>query len=215
MSDYLINNYSVESIQFKKPRKNGEYMVSKIKYSDSDFLIQLPKMKQLTEISKSVELEFIKNGLKYNEECYNFLHNINDHIIKVVSEKSEEWFGKKIPLDNIKTMYNSFIKAPKSSESQPTMNFNVKKDLILVDSKKKEASISDFQIDMEIDCIVHLKYVVFSKGNCFTVWDLQSAKLSKKPKIEKEKPNYEFINSESGSDSESELESDEVFQFFN
>ena len=113
MTDYLVKNYSIDKLQFTKPKKHSEYLVCKVKYSDESFFVQFPKMK-ISEISpKGIQLEFLKNDFKYNRESYNFLSELDSYLSEYISTKSEEWFGKKIPLENIKNMYNKFIKAPK------------------------------------------------------------------------------------------------------
>ena len=52
---------TLENIVFLKPKKYSEYLVSKVRYSDEDFVIQFPKM-IISDISeKSMELEFTNN----------------------------------------------------------------------------------------------------------------------------------------------------------
>jgi hypothetical protein len=210
MSDYLVKNYSLNQLQFSKPKKHGEYLVSKVKYSDEPFFIQFPKMK-ITEITtKGLELEFLKNETKYNKEAYNFLSDLDSFLSDQISEKSEDWFGKKIPLENVKNMYNNFIKAPKSTEKESTMNFSIKKDVTFIDHRKNDIDISEIKINQEVESISQLKYIMFSKDNCFTVWELQSGKIRKT--IDKVKE-YGFIKLEE-SDSEDEETISEIINFF-
>jgi hypothetical protein len=63
-------------------------------------------------------------------------------------------------------MYNKFIKAPKDSDSQCTMNFSLKKDkgkleCVLMDNKKNELDLIDFKKDSSVECITQLKYIIF------------------------------------------------------
>jgi len=210
MSDYLINNYSLSKLQFSKPKKHSEYLVSKVKYSDEPFFIQFPKMKIMEITTKGIELEFLKNETKYNKECYNFLSELDSFISDYISENSEEWFGKKIPLENVKNMYNKFIKAPKSTENEPTMNFTMKKNSSFIDNRKNELEFSEIKNSDIIESICQLKYIMFSKDSSFTVWEFQSGKIHKT--IDKVK-GYGFIELEE-SDSEDEEAITEIINFF-
>ena len=80
MENYLVDNYSLDSLHFSKPKKHSEYYYSKIKYSlDKDlvnFNIQFPVMNVSNINTKSVSLEFINNNISdysgYSKKCYNF-----------------------------------------------------------------------------------------------------------------------------------------------
>lgn len=207
MDDYLVSNYNLQDIILQKPKKNGEYFVSKVKYSGNDFFIQFPKMKIATSFEKNVELEFSSSS-KYSKEVYNFLSRLDDHIIESISDKSEEWFSKKIPVEHVNKMYNKFIKAPKTLNDNCTMNFIVK-GCEFLDKKNNTLDVSEFSIGLDVECIAQLKYILFSKDTCFTYFELHTAKLHKI--VNKVKP-YGFIELESESESEDEEIS---FTFFN
>ena len=99
MNNFLIESYNLELITFTKPKKQGDYYICKIKYPDSEtggVTIQFPKMTISSEpTSKKIELEF-KNEIGYNKKIYNFLSTMDDYIIEKITDKSEEWFDKKI-----------------------------------------------------------------------------------------------------------------------
>ena len=93
-------------------------------------------------------------------------------------------------------MYNSFIKAPKTSESKCTLNFGIKvhkneiKTLFL-DKRGNEIPFSQFKKDEIVECIAQFKYIFFSKDTCFTAWELISAKLHKKTQ---KVPKFGFVD---------------------
>jgi hypothetical protein len=223
-------NCSIDKIIFSKPKKHGEYLICKVKYDDSEsnqLVVQLPKMKVVdnfiqseeVEVPKNVSLEFINNKSKYNKEVYDFLSKLDDYIINFIHKNSLEWFSKEIPLDFLSKMYNKFIKAPKDSESQCTMNFSLKKtkeklDCVLMDNKKNELELSDFKKDSLVECITQLKYIIFSKDTCFTIWELCNIKLYKKIK---RVPKFGFIEDSTevnNQDSTSDFEVEEDYSFF-
>jgi hypothetical protein len=171
--NYLVSNYSVENITFSKPKKHDEFFVSKVKSNGGQFLLQLPKM----NIKSVQELEF-KNTNKYSNEVYNFLCALDEHIINSIHQNTTEWFGKEIPKDQIKLMYNSFLKAPKTTEAGVTMSFKTPH-TEYYDSKNNKIDSSEFVANLETDPICQLKYLLFSKDTCFTLWELVSCKLYK------------------------------------
>lgn len=222
-------NCLIDKIIFSKPKKHGEHLICKVKYDDpesQDLVVQLPKMKVVDDfiqdstnqldVPKNVGLEFVSNKSKYNKEVYDFLSKLDDYIITFIHKNSLEWFGKEIPLDFLGKMYNKFIKAPKDSESQCTMNFSLKKnkgklDCVLMDNKKNELDLIDFKKGSSVECITQLKYIVFSKDTCFTIWELCNIKLYKKVS---RVPKFGFIDDSSevnNQDSISDFEEDYSF----
>ena len=106
-------------------------------------------MKLISELKNTpnVELEFIKN--KYYKSVFDFLSKLEDHVTGSIFKNSEEWFGKKIPLEKINTMYNKCLKAPRNSESECTMNFVLKKGVqIFVDNKQNDIEMDEFKISV-------------------------------------------------------------------
>ena len=212
MSDYLVKNYSLNQLEFSKLKKHSDYLVCKIKYAGEPFFIQFPKMKVSSINQKELQLEFLNNSTKYNKESYNFLSELDSYISEHIYEKSEEWFGKKIPLENIKNMYNKFIKAPKSTDNKSTMNFIVKKDSVYMDTRKNEIEYSEIKESENIECIAQMKYIMFSKDNCFTVWEVHSGKVHRT--VDKV-PAYGFLNVDSDSQEDSDEENiSEIINFF-
>ena len=209
-TNYLINDIDLKLINFSKPKKQADYLVCKVKYNGAGLFIQLPKMK-IKNLNKNMELEFT-NGNKYNKKSYDFLSNLDTFVADYIFENAEEWFGKKIPMDSIKNMYNKFIKAPKSSSENCTMNFVLKKDCVFIDKKLEPLEISDFKIDDTVESISQLKYILFSKDTCFAVWETISLKLYKKPIARV--PAFGFIQDDSDLKSDSESDDDFDFCFF-
>ena len=198
-----------ESLFFKKPKKCGDYFICKL---NEDIVIQFPKMKILSITDKLVELEFINDTSGYYKKIYDYLSNLDDFVIGYIHKYSKEWFDKNIPLENIKQMYNKFIKSPKTSDSKCSLNFILKKNEIkTIDNKNNEIELSEISVSDTVECISQFKYIVFSKDTCFITWELHSMK-KKMVKIEKVKK-YGFIEDKEEeiiSDSE-DLESIECF----
>ena len=89
------------------------------------------------------------------------------------------------------------------------MNFTLKKNCAIIDRRKNDIELSELKEGIEIECISQLKYIMFSKDNCFTVWEFQSGKIHKVVDKVKE---YGFINIE---ESDSESDSEEISEIIN
>jgi hypothetical protein len=183
-----LAEFDASAFIFSKPKKykNAEAMLCKIKNTNNEpILVQFPKMTLVSDfigepVSKFVELEFM-NEKGYNKKVYNFLSKLDEFIISHVSSKSEEWFGKNIPNENISQMYNKFIKAPKTSENLCTVNFVFDKTKSqVIDKKNEELNVSELVKGVTLECIAQLKYLVFTKDTCFINWEIRTSKLHKK-----------------------------------
>jgi hypothetical protein len=193
-------NYSLDSFIFTKPKKHGDYLVCKVKYSSGEsevpVTVQFPKMKIVNTPSlKNIELEF-KGSAGYTKIVYNFLSDIDSYISKYIASKSLEWFEKEIPEDSINKMYNRFIKSPKNHENGCTVNlgFKSKKGELLselVDRKGNSITFDEITSPNMLECIAEMKYIIFSKDTCFVQWEICSCKLYKKIlKV----PRYAFVD---------------------
>jgi len=210
----LVESYlNFEKLVISPPKKYSDYLVSKVKYDNEEFVLQFPKMTisdDLTE--KNIELEFI-NTKGYNKEVYNFLRNLDRFIIKSVQEHSQEWFEKSIPMDSLKKMYNGFVKSPQTTENRSTVNFAIStKRSLFFDKKGNEIDSSRFERGEISECIAQFKYIFYSKDTCFPVWELVSTKLHKR--VEKV-PDFGFVDDP---EDQREVESDDEdlkdFKFF-
>jgi len=183
MENYLVDNYSLDSIEFSKPKKHSEYYYSRIKYSLNNQLInvniQLPMMSITNINDKGISLEFMRTHSEYSKKCYNFLSNLESIILNSIIKNTAEWFGKEIPMDSLRKMYHPFLKAPKNADSNVSINININKSKFY-DSKNREILLEDININNNSECICYLKYLVFSKDTAFLVWDLLSCKVYKK-----------------------------------
>lgn len=187
---YLVGNYNIGEFVFSKPksRKDGEYLLSKVNYSREQCIIQFPKMKiaglpELVNLAnRTIELEFVNTTSRYNKKTYDFLSKLDAYIIEYIHNNSELWFSKKIPLDNVKQMYLSVLKAPKNTESNCTVNFSFKKsknqmESSFYDKKGETLELSELKVGTLLEPIVEFKYLLFSKDSVCSIWEIHTAKV--------------------------------------
>jgi|APCry1669189567_1035234.scaffolds.fasta_scaffold21963_2 hypothetical protein len=205
MDDYLVQNVDMDLFTFTKPKKHGDYLISKIKNNKMDVFIQFPKMLVVSEENvKKIELEFTSDS-GYSKKVFNFLSEFDEYLIKTITEKSEEWFGKKIPV--IDTMYQKFIKAPKTSENKCTIHFTTKGEMTY------KGEPDNVVKGNTLECISQPKFIVFSKDTCFVNWEINTAKIHKKIL---RVPKFGFIEDNDDNDEIEETEETEetTYSFF-
>lgn len=124
MSSNIVkcDDVKTEKINYTIPEKNGQSYFSSISYGDNlnPFYIQTPKLICKTNISdmngkKIPYLDVEVPPGKMN--IYDFLLSLDDNNIKTTVKKSEEWFGKAIPLQAIDDMYRRTTKPFKKNTS--------------------------------------------------------------------------------------------------
>ena len=133
----------------------------------------------VVNLEKTVELEF-KSDHGYSKKVYNTLSKLDTVLTEYISSKSEEWFEKKIPTSSVSQMYNSFIKAPKTSENKCTLNFSFSKNKEFVNHRGEPIEVSDILKNSTLQVIAEMKYVVFSKDSSFVQWEILTGKMQKK-----------------------------------
>tara|TARA_Y100001935_G_C17311472_1_gene516747 strand:+ start:2364 stop:3344 length:981 start_codon:yes stop_codon:yes gene_type:complete len=109
------DDVKVEKINYTTPEKNGQSYFSSISYGDSlnPFYIQTPKLICKTNISdmEGKKIPYLDVEVPRGKmNIYDFLLSLDDNNIKTTVKKSEEWFGKEIPLQAIDDMYRRTTK---------------------------------------------------------------------------------------------------------
>jgi len=206
-TDFLADTFDLDSFRISKPKKyRADLMVAKIKNKNKEpIIVQFPKMLLESDYEKFVELSFLsKTG--YSKKVYDFLSNLDEKLINYITSHSEEWFGKQIPLTSVTQMYNKFIKV---NENGNFINFVFDKKSELINKKNETLHISELVKGETVECISQLKYIVFTKENCFMTWEICTAKLHKKYSFV---PKFGFIEDQLD-ESDDEID-DEKFTFF-
>ena len=204
-TNFLADTFDPESFIFSKPKKykNAEIMGSKIKNRNNDpVLVQFPRMNVLN-LSKTLELEFV-NETGYNKKVISFLACLDSFTTNHIFTQSEKWFGKNIPMECVKQMYNVCVK-----ENRLKFVFDNSKSQ-LIDKKENILSTAEIIQGSVVECICLLKYLIFTKDSCFLHWEIDTAKLHKK--IQRV-PRFGFIE-DLDDQSDNELSDEENITFF-
>ena len=116
------DDVKINKVNYTKPEKNGQSYFSSISYGDglNPFYIQTPKLICKTNISemKGKKVPYLDVEVPSGKmNIYDFLLTLDDNNIKTTVQKSEEWFGKHIPLQAIDDMYRRTTKPFKKNTS--------------------------------------------------------------------------------------------------
>jgi hypothetical protein len=149
-------------------------MAGKIKNRHNEnVIIQFPKMK-VSQWDKFVELEFV-NQSGYNKKVNTFLSQLDNFIIEYISQESEKWFGKTVPIENVKQMYTPCVKENKIKVVFDKTNSH------LTDAKSESPlDSSEIVENVTLESICQLKYLIFTKDTCFLQWEICTSRVHKK-----------------------------------
>ncbi len=202
----VSTDYCLDKLKITKPKKSGDFLVSKVKCNDESITLQFPKGKYSSKSETGLQLPYGKS--KYATELITFLENFNKSVVSIISENSVAWFGKNLQTSTVEGM-NTFNK-----ESINTF-FKKNKGLIvteIIDNKGRTLEYSDIVEELPMECILRLKYLVFSKTQWFFSWEVLSIKIIHKHKKMNE---YLFLpDPESDDDSDSEPDQEYLHSFF-
>jgi hypothetical protein len=173
-TNFLADTFEPESFVFQKPQKykNAEIMASKIKNRYNEpVIVQFPKM-NVVEYNKTLELEFTSET-GYNKKVKKFLSSLDNFIVGYISTQSEKWFGKTIPIENVKNMY-------KPCDSDNKVKFVTTSKSELINKREETVDTSEIVKGVIVESICHLKYLIFTKDSCFLHWEICTSKVHKK-----------------------------------
>ena len=201
-------NFENGKLKIKQPRKIQDKYFSKVKYlpepsngnDPGDLIIQLPKMKLMEPlVTKSYSsLEFLNTKGNYSSKVKKNINIIDTRVVDTITLNCEKWFDKKIPLEVVSNMYQRVLIDD---------SIKVFVDKPIVENHKNEIlSLSDLSPGENIECIIRIKYLVFTQNECYLTWELVKVKKCQ-VKIKRVKK-YGFIEPDPESGFESDPDSD-------
>ena len=105
----------VDKFNYNKPTKYNNSYFGPLSYDENTepIYIQTPKLKCKTNLKDIIEqknpyleVTIPKNRLDFYDLCL----SIDDKNVKTTFEKSEDWFGKDLPMEAIEGMYKPITK---------------------------------------------------------------------------------------------------------
>ena len=177
---------NLDDFNYTKPTKfNNSYFGQMSSGSNNEpIYIQTPIIRVKSNIKEVLnqkvpylELSIPKNRLDF----YDLFINIDDKNIKTTFSKSEEWFGKPLPLEAIDDMHKPLTKGFKKN-SEPTIRYKIpiikgKVQCSVYNQSKTFIDINEIKENDEVILILHLKGLKVLKQNYFCECYITQIKL--------------------------------------
>jgi len=219
MSSNIVkcDDVDVTKINYTKPEKNGQSYFSSISYGESlnPLYIQTPKLICKTNISemKGKKVPFIDVEVPTGRlNIYDFLLSLDDNNIKTTVKKSEEWFGKHIPLQAIDDMYRRTTKPfKKNTHPQLRLRLPLIKNEIkcgVYNQNRIFVGADEVKEGSEVVLILHIRGLKILKSNYYCDCYITQIKL-----FQEKESKFNIIKDYSilDDDDEDEHEIDDIF----
>tara|TARA_B100000035_G_C21034272_1_gene570046 strand:+ start:1431 stop:2039 length:609 start_codon:yes stop_codon:yes gene_type:complete len=143
---------------------NKNVYYSKIMFKNSEICLQINKNSLVLNKDKN-KAKLVIDGVNSN-----FIKEISKAVVEITSEKSEEFFGKQINIEDCQGIY-------KEALVDNTLHCFYDKDTYFYDKKKSQLNLTD--LPSEIDGIALLKCsaVVYTKHSFFIRWEISQFKV--------------------------------------
>lgn len=134
---------SQSELIYSFPKKEGNYHVSSIKYSDGKEFRLISSFLNLVEIEDSI----IVIGIRASKDAkvikfYNDLVRAEENTVKTMAKSSESWFRKSIPLHKLEGMFRSCISRT-SDLGQNIFRFKLSKKLKIFNESEENVITLD------------------------------------------------------------------------
>ena len=147
---------------------NKNVYYSRVMYKNSEISLQVGKNTLTLNKDKN------KAKLVIDEETANFIREVSKAVIEITSEKSNDFFGKEINVEDCESIY-------KEALVNNVLHCFYDEDTYFYETKRDRVNVQD--LPSEIDGITLLKCsaVVYTKHSFFIRWEISQFKI-KKPK---------------------------------
>ena len=180
------DDVNVDQINYLKPEKNGQSYFAPISYGDTlvPLYIQTPKLICKTNITdvKDKKIPYLDFEIPTGKlNIYDFLLSLDDQNIKKTVQKSNEWFGKEIPLEAIDDMYKRTTK-PFKKNTCPTLRLRLpiiknKIQCGVYNQKRVFIGLDEIKEGCEMVLIIHIRGLKILKTNYYCDCYISQIKL--------------------------------------
>ncbi len=184
---YTTREFNLDSCKFSKPEKFQGYHESFVNINGSNgFILQTPKLVLRNSTSSVYELLISRNKDR-NREFYNIMSHIEDSAILQITDKSEEWFGRKITKEQVESMFRSSLNRPLDVDDP--FIFKIGK----ID---KLSNVGSDMINYPVVCLIKINGIIFGKNSSMLDMKVVQIKVLKTEKISSQDNEGDDQNSE-------------------
>ena len=161
----MAKEFNTDLIVFTKPQKEDTYYRAKMTFGNQDpVILQTPPLSLVSRDGTLLELSLSDRSAK-SIRFYEQISRVDDLALRTLSNQSESWFQKKIPMDKLKTMYQPCV-APTQVPTINHLRFRLAKNLrIFQDSPDTEISFGELQnLGCRVSCILRFEGILIAGG---------------------------------------------------
>tara|TARA_B100000287_G_C20656142_1_gene788598 strand:+ start:1879 stop:2481 length:603 start_codon:yes stop_codon:yes gene_type:complete len=146
---------------------NKNVYYSKVMYKNSEISLQVGKNTLTLNKDKN------KAKLVIDEETANFIREVSKAVIEITSEKSNDFFGKEINIEDCESIY-------KEALVNNVLHCFYDEDTYFYE-KRDQVNVEDLPSEIEGITLLKCSVVVYTKHSFFIRWEISQFKI-KKPK---------------------------------
>lgn len=151
---------------------NKNVYYSKVMYKNSEISLQVGKNTLTLNKDKN------KAKLVIDEETANFIREVSKAVIEITSEKSNDFFGKEINVEDCESIY-------KEALVNNVLHCFYDEDTYFYETKRDQVNVDDLPSEIEGITLLKCSAVVYTKHSFFIRWEISQFKI-KKPKEQEE-----------------------------
>tara|TARA_B110000444_G_C18807542_1_gene580780 strand:+ start:16 stop:621 length:606 start_codon:yes stop_codon:yes gene_type:complete len=151
---------------------NKNVYYSKVMYKNSEISLQVGKNTLTLNKDKN------KAKLVIDEETANFIREVSKAVIEITSEKSNDFFGKEINVEDCESIY-------KEALINNVLHCFYDEDTYFYETKRDQVNVEDLPSEIEGITLLKCSAVVYTKHSFFIRWEISQFKI-KKPKEHEE-----------------------------
>lgn len=173
---------------------NKNVYYSKVMYKNSEISLQVGKNTLTLNKDKN------KAKLVIDEETANFIREVSKAVIEITSEKSNDFFGKEINVEDCESIY-------KEALVNNVLHCFYDEDTYFYETKRDQVNVEDLPSEIEGITLLKCSAVVYTKHSFFIRWEISQFKI-KKPKEQDEVFNFDEYMIKDLSDHETPIDGD-------
>lgn len=145
---------------------NKNVYYSKVMYKNSEISLQISK--NILTLNKDKN----KARLVVDDDTCKFIKDVSDAVIQITSDKSQDFFGKEINVEDCESIY-------KEALIDNVLHCFYDEDTYFYETKRSQVSVDELPSELEGIALLKCSAVVYTKNSFFIRWEISQFKIKK------------------------------------
>lgn len=145
---------------------NKNVYYSKVMYKNSEISLQISKNTLTLNKDKN------KARLVVDDDTCKFIKDVSDAVIQITSDKSQDFFGKEINVEDCESIY-------KEALIDNVLHCFYDEDTYFYETKRSQVSVDELPSELEGIALLKCSAVVYTKNSFFIRWEISQFKIKK------------------------------------